>query len=265
MRSRLPLSHRALTLAAGQGRRLRSVSRNRPKVLTVINGHSILAWQRCALKTAGISQQAIVTGFNVEALAGLVEVQFHNPEFATSNMLWSLVAAREWLDRDTIVSYSDIIYTHEVVETLVSDAGDISIATDPLWRARYEGRTEHPLKEAELVEFSPDGRVLSVGKRDRLPHENRMEEFIGLMRLSRDGCRTFLEYFDEALMNVKHLQGPHDSWLKTAYLADFLTYLIEHGVEVQAVSTTAPWIEIDTPQDLVFARNKWNRSFHPDC
>ena len=261
-----PHVSRALILAAGQGSRLRDVSGDRPKVLTVVNGHPILAWQQCALQTRGIFDLALVTGFRAELLAGKSRVMFYNSDFARSNMLWSLWEAREWLDRGLVISYSDILYTHEVVDAVVSTPGDIVIATDPAWEARYEGRTQHPVDEAEVVEFASDEEtVISVGKRASRINSGRVEEFIGVMRLSQEGCKTFLDFFEGLLSRSSDGEEQITSWLKHAYICDFLTYLIAKGISVKIASTEAPWIEIDTPQDLVWARANWKASLSPDC
>ncbi len=257
---------RALILAAGNGTRLRSVSGGRPKILTEVNGHSILEWQRSAFRLAGICEEALVTGFAAELLSGLSSAEFYNAYFANSNMLWSLASARQWLDRDVVVSYSDILYTHEAVEALTSTDGDIVVACDPHWQAKYVGRDQHPLSEAEVVEFDANGTPISIGKRKEPILNVRTEEFIGLMRLSREGCQILLHEFDEALRqcSARNL-GKQECWLMQAYLADFLTYLIEQGVEVQVASTRAPWIEIDTPQDFARAKSDWNEPFRVDC
>lgn len=261
-----PQIGRALILAAGMGSRLRSASGGRPKALTEVSGHSILEWQKCALRRSGIKDEAIVTGFKAELLSGLASEEFFNPDFASSNMLWSLVSAREWLDQDLVISYSDILYTHETVESLMSIDGNIVISSDPLWQAKYVGRTEHPVSEAELVEFSADRQIISIGKRQKPFLKGRTEEFIGLLRLSREGCRIFLNKFDEALNECTASgQEVSKSWLTGAYLAEFLTYLIGQGVEVQAASTRSPWMEIDTPQDLDRAKKDWNEPFQLDC
>tara|TARA_A100001388_G_scaffold272340_1_gene252496 strand:+ start:222 stop:1052 length:831 start_codon:yes stop_codon:yes gene_type:complete len=266
MNRAVPQIKRALILAAGMGSRLSGASGGRPKALTEVNGHSILEWQKCALRRSGIKDEALVTGFKAELLSGLASEEFFNPDFASSNMLWSLVSAREWLDQDLVISYSDILYTYETVEALSSIDGHIVISSDPLWQAKYVGRTEHPVSEAELVEFNSDGQIVSIGKRQKPSLSGHTEEFIGLLRLSREGCRIFLDKFDEALGQcIDGGQEVSESWLTGAYLAEFLTYLIGQGVEVQAASTGSPWMEIDTPQDLCRAEKSWNEPFQLDC
>ena len=80
-----------------------------PKCMLEFRGKPLIKWQLASLNKAGISEIAIVTGYRREVLENLNLVEFHNPDWSITNMVYSLAKAREWLlDGDCLVSYSDI-------------------------------------------------------------------------------------------------------------------------------------------------------------
>ena len=63
------------------------------------------------------------------------------------------MCAREHIQGDVICTYSDIWVEAYVYSQLTSASGDIVAAVDIDWQPYYEGRTDHPLGEAENVFF----------------------------------------------------------------------------------------------------------------
>ncbi len=88
---------KAILLAAGRGSRMKELTDARPKCLLELRGKSLLDRQLEALRKAGISEIAIVTGYKRELLADRGLVEFHNPRWADTNMVSSLASAQEWL------------------------------------------------------------------------------------------------------------------------------------------------------------------------
>src|SRR3954452_2556106 len=112
---------RGIILGAGRGSRMRGLTAEQPKCLTVLAGRTLLDWQIDALKQAGIAQIAVVRGYRAEMLQGPALTTFDNPRWSETNMVMSLVCAAEWLRDDTcIVSYSDIVYKPEIVAALAA-------------------------------------------------------------------------------------------------------------------------------------------------
>ena len=59
---------KAIILSAGQGRRLRPLTDSRPKCLIDLAGSSVLHWQLRHLRTAGIEEAVVITGFAAAAV-----------------------------------------------------------------------------------------------------------------------------------------------------------------------------------------------------
>ena len=100
---------RGIILAAGRGRRMGQLTRDKPKCLLEIKGKSLLSMQIEAFKKAGVTEIGIVTGYKRERIAEYGLTEFYNPKWENSNMVVSLTCAEDWLkDNHCIISYSDI-------------------------------------------------------------------------------------------------------------------------------------------------------------
>ncbi len=149
----------------------------------------LLAWTVDHLRQAGCCEVVVVTGHMAEMIdmAGIVKVQ--NGDYRNNNILHSLMYARDFLDGPVAITYSDIWVEPSVYETLMDTSGDIVVAVDRDWRVYYEGRTDHPLSEAEKVDLTPGGTVARIGK-SLAADDTIGGEFLGLWRMSATGSTT---------------------------------------------------------------------------
>lgn len=247
---------KAIVIAAGRGKRLRPYTDEAPKCLVPVGGHSILAWQLAAYRACGIEDIVIIRGYRGDVLAhrlaGTSGIRFaDNPDWQENNILESLFCARDELDAPVLLSYSDIVFTEEVARRAARAPGDIALVIDRDFASLYEGRSEHPLEEAEVADVVA-GRVARVGKR-ALPPEAAWGEFIGLVKLSARGAATLRSAWRE--LSARYRDAPSASFqraasFRAAYLTDMLQYLIDSGHAVEPVEIRGGWREIDTAQDL---------------
>ena len=140
---------RGIILAAGRGSRMGSLTNDLPKCRTVLFGKELIQWQLDSLHDAKIKNVAIVKGYLPETFDFNLKY-FENERWQDTNMVSTLLAATDWLVSDTcIVSYSDIVYSSDVVNTLVNTKGDITITYDPNWHDMWSMRFSNPLSDAE--------------------------------------------------------------------------------------------------------------------
>lgn len=85
---------KAIILAAGRCSRMKDLTDDRPKCLVELRGKPLLEWQLIALRAAGISEIAIVTGYKRELLCNRGLHEFHNPRWADTNMVSSLATVQ---------------------------------------------------------------------------------------------------------------------------------------------------------------------------
>lgn len=249
---------KAIVIAAGRGRRLMPYTDQMPKCLVPVAGRAILHWQLAAFRAAGIDDIVIIRGYLGHVLEARASelgpgVRFiDNPAFEHNNILHSLFHAHAELDQPVLLTYSDIVFTPAVVRALLDQPGDICLTIDRDFARIYEGRTDHPLSEAEVAAVDERGRVARVGKR-ALPVEHAFGEFIGLSRLSALGVRWLTDAWDEL---CERYHGREDqpfqraAAFRTAYLTDLWQHLIDAGHRLTAHPIRGAWREIDTVQDL---------------
>lgn len=254
---------KAIIIAAGMGRRLAPYTDEMPKCLVPVADRPIMRWQMDALRAHGVDEFVVIRGYLGNILEqrsgelGGGTVRFvDNAEFRANNILLSLFKADTEIDGPLILTYSDIIFTDDVVRALLDCDGDISLIIDRDFADIYEGRTDHPLEEAEVSDLDDRGLVRRVGKRS-LPPDRAWGEFIGLMKLSAEGTRWLR---DAWIALSAEYEGRHDQpfqrakEFRNAYLTDILQHLIDAGRPVTPVGIRGRWREIDTVQDLQRAR-----------
>jgi len=154
---------KAIILAAGRGSRMKALTENKPKCLIDVKGKPLIEWQISALREAGINEIAIVTGYKSEMLNSYRLKKFHNPKWAETQMVSSLMCASEWLEHeDCVVSYSDIFYESQAIRLLIECGSEICITYDPNWETLWKQRFEDPLSDAETFRIDSESFLLEM-------------------------------------------------------------------------------------------------------
>jgi choline kinase len=244
---------KAIIIAAGRGKRLMPYTDQMPKCLVPVDHRTILDIQLEAFRAHGVDEVVIIRGYLGDVLAARDNgpgVRFvDNRDWEHNNILESLFCAESEIDGPLFMTYSDIIFTPEVVERLVAAPGDICLVIDRAFR-------DHPLPEAEVSDLNASGKVRRVGKR-ALPPDEAFGEFIGLARLSAEGAGWMREAWRELRESYRGRESEpfqRAPSFRAAYLTDMLQHLIEAGRPVEPVAIEGQWREIDTVQDLERAR-----------
>ena len=241
----------AIILAAGMGIRLRPNTENIPKGMVKLFDKSLIEMQIDGFKKYGIDEISIVTGYLAEKIHFPSINYLKNENFSTTSGNESIYCAKQELN-DTIICYADLVFDASIIKKMIDFEGDIGIAVKSEWKSNYEGRTLHPLSEADNVLFDESGKIIEVRKNIQKPNSN-IGEFLGIMRLSSKCSSLFLKKFSE--LKESHVGTFHNSpSLKQSILNDMIQELIDLGINVEPVMISEKWLEIDTPQDLEIAR-----------
>jgi choline kinase len=251
---------KAIIVAAGRGRRLGAETDEIPKCMVPVGGRPILHWQLDALAAAGVDDVVIVRGYLGDRIApappaGMRARFVDNPAWAENNILTSLFYADAEMDGGFMFSYSDIVFAPAHARRLAESAAPVGLVVDRRWRDAYEGRTLHPVSEAELARVEgagADARVTRVGKR-LVAAEDAAGEFIGLARFSADGADALREVWRDARAGGLAAPFGAAASLAQAYLTDGLNGLVGCGVRLEPTFIDGLWREIDTEQDLARA------------
>ncbi|MFX1255625.1 MAG: NTP transferase domain-containing protein [Promethearchaeota archaeon] len=245
---------KAIIVAAGPGSRLNHLTDNTPKTLLEIEGKAILQRTIDVLKSCSITDIVIVRGYQKEKINFPNITYYNNLDYQNNNILESLFYAEEAMNEGFLFSYCDILYNKEVVQKLLDSPHAISLVIDTNWAKRYQGRTDHPTDEAELVCVT-DGKVTRLSK--FFNPDAAYGEFIGLAKFSRKGAEILRRNYHRAKENkyCRYEGRFHDAVsIKNAYLTDMIQELIWRGYPVYPVDIQNNWVEIDTEQDFEYAK-----------
>ena len=246
---------KVIIIAAGAATRLGKITQELPKGLLEINGKTIIQRQIELFKKNNVDDITIITGQHENF--GITDVSYiRDKYFAEHDVLGSLMAAKDQINGQVITSYSDIIFEESILCQALDFSGDIGILVDLNWKKSYEGRTEHPKSEADNV-LIDNGKILSIQKGLESSLKNQViGEFLGIMIFSEKGSKIFVENYLK-LQESERKPFHKSPSVKQAYLTDMLQELIDLGYNIEPVISNGEWCEIDTPQDLIKAKQKF--------
>jgi len=232
---------RAVTLGAGQGRRLSPLTANRPKALLDIGERQLVAWQIDALVHSGVRDITFVAGFNAPIVRHVLDRlrqdypecrmgMLFNPFFRVADNLASCWLAREAMVEDFVLLNGDTLFEPDLCATLLSSpCAPVTVAIDR--KAAYDA-------DDMKVELAGT-RLVDVGK--GLAPERVHGESIGMIRFQGDGGRAFVAALEEAMQD--------EAALKTWYLSVIARLAGAMDVETCLIAGH-DWCEVDYPGDL---------------
>ncbi|MBD5523497.1 MAG: phosphocholine cytidylyltransferase family protein [Lachnospiraceae bacterium] len=258
---------KVIILAAGQGTRLRPLTDDRPKCMVEVNGKSIIERQLDTMRACGILDEdiTIICGYCSNVLKNRFKgTKIHfivNEQYGTTNMVYSLMCARELMEseEDIIISYGDIIYGESVFKKILGARDDMSVVVDDGWYGYWSERCENPLDDAETLMFDQDNYLTEIGQKTT-DLAKVQSQYIGLMRFKEEGLKVMLSLSTEAARrsnNGEALWRTTRTYVKM-YMTDLLQGLIDEGHKLRAVHIERGWFEIDDCEDLKVVEARLN-------
>lgn len=243
---------KAILLAAGQGTRLRPLTDERPKALVEVGGRSMLERARSSLVAAGVEDLTVVTGYRAERISELGFATRHNPEFATTNMVWSLFCAEDVMEacaaagEDLLIVYGDILFHPDLVRALCAAPQTPATVVNTGFRKLWERRMDDPLSDLETLLTDDAGRILELGEKPS-GYEQIQAQYTGLIRLGTADLARARALWSELRASSDDARG--------LYMTRFLTCLIAAGVDLWSVPWAGGWMEVDAPEDIPVAES----------
>ena len=238
---------RAIILAAGQGTRLAPLTNDRPKCLVEIGGTSLLDYQVATLESQGIHDLTILTGHHSELIAAKGYPTVFNPDYSSSNMVYTLFCASEEMtsDSDLIIAYGDIVYEPRVLRSLIECHAPVCVAVDVEWKRFWDIRMDDPLDDAETLKLDQRGLILELGKKPS-DYDEIQGQYLGLIKVRADHVPRLVEVYQ-----AMDTEGLYDGKTRRQmYMTSFIQHLIDIGWPVQSVPIENGWLEVDTYEEL---------------
>jgi choline kinase len=231
------MTKRFVVLGAGAPQ----VGSESPLLHDVIKGRQLLELQ---LQTVGLDSNSVylVTGFEAERFEPYkdsVKV-VNNASWRESGSLMSLAKACEEITREgqdveeLIVSYGDILFREEALESLRNVTADVSVA----WSSQgLLNQNFKPSSTTEKVAVNGD-KLQSIST--HIPDYSIDGYFIGLVRFSGRALNELFEFCSEPSRE-----------LQKATLGEFVEWLRCKGLEVHANDVKGEWAEVGSEHDIV--------------
>ena len=153
---------KALILNSGLGHRMGVITKDHPKCMTEISfKNTILSRQLRMLSSFGVEEVVMTTGYYNQILVDYCN-QLHlplkftfvnNPEYATTNYIYSIYCAKEQLkDDDIILMHGDLVFESQVMEAVIDSPVSCMAVSSTL-----------PLPEKDFKAVIKDNRIEKVG------------------------------------------------------------------------------------------------------
>ncbi len=240
---------KAVILAAGQGTRLKKYTENIPKGMLSFMGKTIIERQIEMYRKCGIEDIIVVRGFAANKISYKGIRYYMNEDYANTNMVESLMAAKDEFDDDMIVSYSDILFEEKMLKTMMESLADFAVAVDDDWKKYWQKRYGKVDFDTESLSIDADENIVELGL-ENPKLEDIDARYVGLLKFSKKG----LEYIERIVENA-YLNFEDKPWqqsgkpVRKAYMTDLLNAVIESGEKVKAIHFCNGWIEFDTNED----------------
>ena len=222
---------RAIILAAGAGTRLSPLTNGCPKCLVRVGERPLIDYQIEALRAVGVSEFVVVVGYEadqVRAHCGPQTLYIDNPNFPTTNSIYSLYLAREEMNCDLFLFNCDVLFDGAVLQRMLDGGRPNVVAVD----------SAAPLVSGEMnVVFDAEGRVDEISK--QVPPDRANAMSIQLVKFDATGARVVAAAVEELIA-----EGRKEVFPTTAYAP-----LIAAGSLFAAEGGDLPWAEIDSLED----------------
>jgi len=240
---------KAIILAAGRGTRIPQVTKNKPKCLIKIDKKTILERQIFFLHKLKIKDIIIIKGFKKEKILIKKIKYIENKNYKKNEQLDSLFYAKSEFTEDMLILFSDIIYEFSIIKKIYNQKKNlITLAVDKNWRNRYKFRFDHPVEQADKVKINKRNNITKIGK--KLKIEETSGEFLGIFKVSKNGCKVILE-------NYKNYKKNKNTANKQIH--DFFKFLINKGIHISSLTVQGKYMEIDTYNDYKLAKRMFEK------
>ncbi len=240
---------KALILAAGEGTRLKKYTEHLPKGMLVYRQKTLIKHQIDAFRSVGIHDIVIVRGYKKERIRYPDIHYYDNPHWSTTNMVVSLLQARDEFNDDLIVSYSDLFFNPDILERLQQFDNDVGVVVDKHWQHYWQKRYGRVDFDTESLVLDKNNNIISLGKTNPKPAQIH-GRYVGLLKFSKQAITEVLSLYDTAKLNYWNIPWQHSpTGLRQAYMTDLLQEIIDTGNKVKALVINGGWLEFDTNED----------------
>ena len=237
--------HNLILLSAGSGKRLMPYTAVVPKCFIRIGNTTLIENLIRIVKKASISKIFLVYGKNFYLYKKLNVILIKNRKFKTTNMVYSLFCSIKKFNNNTIVSYTDINFSKNIINKLMGENDYISVIVDKKWKQYWKKRSSNYLDDIETLKINKSGFIENIGQKVVNEKQDVQGQYIGLIKFPK----KLINQVKKELIFLYKKKKINNINFEKAYLTDFLNYLIKKGYKLKPIFIEQEWIEIDTVKD----------------
>jgi len=230
-------------MAAGVGKRLLGLNKNKPKCLIEIDGVTLIRRTVNFFHERGIKDISIIVGYNAELIKNEIKddaVYFENPLFSTTNSIMSLWYAKDILKGDVVLLNADLYFESQLLDYILNQTKEVVMLADST-----------RIEEADYRFGFNGDRICSYGK--HLSNQETDGEYVGIARIDK----SFIKTFKQTLENMIRANRVNDWW------EDVLYSYIPKKMPINYFDVAGTfWTEVDTVRDYNRLQNYIKNSKH---
>ena len=237
----------AVILAAGMGKRLKSLTADNTKCMVRVNGVTLIERALGQLDSLGLDRIVIVTGYEGAKLTSYImglgittPIEFvDNPVYDKTNNIYSLMLAKDYLaSDDTLLLESDLIFEDSLLTALLTDPRP-NLALVDKYEAWMDGSCMI-LRSNDTIKSFISGRDFAFSK------AGRYWKTVNIYKFSQDFSAHYYLPLLETYMKTQGNNEYYEQVLRVLAVLD--------NSQIQAKRLTGQrWYEIDDIQDLDIA------------
>lgn len=246
------INMQAIILAAGMGKRLKSLTRSQTKCMVQVNGVALIDRLLHQLDKYELSRIVIVVGYEGRKLIDFIgtlkiktQILFvENPIYYKTNNIYSLSLTEKFLCQDdTLLFESDLIIDDNIIPALLNDSRDTLALVDK-YESWMDGTCVVLSENDDILEFVPGSRI-------KFENISLYYKTVNIYKFSKHFSSIyyvpFLKAYCAALGNNEY----YEQVLKVITMLD--------SPEIKAKRLNGElWYEIDDIQDLDIASSLFN-------
>lgn len=232
---------KALILNSGLGHRMGVLTSEHPKCMTEISHkNTILSRQLRQIAAAGIKEVVMTTGYCDQVLIDYcnflnLPLKFtfvNNPLYETTNYIYSIYCAKEYLqDDDIVLMHGDLVFENTIFDAVVESEKSVMIVSST---------TSLPEKDFKVV--IKDGRIVKIG----IDFFNNAMVAQPLYKLNKEDWKVWLDKMVEFCESDNRKCYAENAFNEVSDACQIYPLDVKNGL----------CSEIDTPEDLTVVNAK---------
>ena len=233
-----------ILLAAGKSSRIyNKIKKN--KCLIKINNKSLIRNIIDNSSGANISEINIITGFKSQNIKNELKdynkIKFtNNLKYKTTDMVYSSIIGLKKSKSDTIISYTDIVYTKKLFQIIKnSNKNFITIPYIKNWKSVWKKRNKNIFEDAETFNVDKNSNLREIGNKINDKNLKLVNgQFMGTIFIPKKYINIIIKKYN--IYSNGKLQ-----------LTQFVNKLIKDNITIKCINYNDFWYEIDDYEDLI--------------